>query len=166
MPDGTATHAWQRAEEFDLAQYQHLAANHDEPRRIALTAKRQRDCDEENRDCINKCMDRPLPRGYGHITSNGKLGGKEKYCNDQCWQPYRDCIELEKLKPQEFTTIDNAIDWLKHHHETISVGSAVTIAGITFIVVSVTAGMVLLAPVLLLAGTGTQTEPFMARVSP
>lgn len=167
LPDGTVTHSWQPAEEVDLSQYRFLSSARGSARRIVpAMAGRQRDCDREFDECVNKCMNRPLAPGYGHITSNRKKGGKEAYCREQCWQPYRDCQEVEKLRPQEFTAIDSATDWLKRHHKAILVGSVVIIAGVAFVVVSAGAGLIILAPAVILASPSDAHEPFMAGVSP
>jgi hypothetical protein len=151
LPDGAVTHSWQRAEDLDLAQYKSLARRLGTARRIVPAVRRPRDCDEENRDCINECMSRPLARGFGHINSGGGRGGKERFCREQCAQPYLDCVELERLRPQEFTAIDPALDWLKRHRKTILVGSVVVIAGVAFVVVSAGVGLLILAPAALLA---------------
>jgi hypothetical protein len=167
LPDGTVTHSWRRAEEFDLSQYSFLASVNRATRPIVTVAAGwNRDCDEENRECIRECMSRPLPRGFGHVTSNGTRGGKLSYCSDRCWQPYRDCQELERQRPQEFTAIEPALDWLKRHHKEVLVGSAIVIAGVAFIVISAGAGVITLAPALLFAGPGTGTEPVMAQGTP
>lgn len=167
LPDGTVTHAWQRAEEVDLAQYRTVARAHRPALPIVPAAGWNRDCDEENRECVDKCMDRPLSRGFGHMTSgNRKRGAKGEYCREQCLQAYLDCMELERLQPQEFTAIDTAIDWLKRHRKTILVGSVVTIAGVAFIVVSAGAGIVILAPVVILATPAAGTKPLTAEASP
>jgi hypothetical protein len=100
------------------------------------------------------------------MTSNGKRGGKAAYCRDQCWQSYRDCTELEKLQPQEFTAVDTAIDWLKRNRKAVLVGSVVVIAGVAFVVVSAGAGLVILAPAVLLAAPGAESEHIMAGMSP
>lgn len=152
LPDGQVTAAWQRAEEFDLSRYRREETTPGMNGRVVLTAGRQRDCAEENRACIRECMSRPLPRGFGHITWGGRgKGGKEAYCNRQCMQAYLDCEELQGLKPQEFTAWDGAVDWLKSNRKEILVGSVVTIAGVAFVVVSAGAGLVILAPAVLLA---------------
>jgi hypothetical protein len=164
LPDGTVTHFWQHAEEIDLARYRFLSSR--VARRVEPVAAWRRDCDEENRECIRKCMSRPLPRGYGHMTSGKKYGGKEKYCTEQCLQPYRDCTELERLHPQEFTAIEPAVDWLKRNYKLVLVGSVVVIAGIAFVVVSAGAGLVLLAPAVLLAAPSAKAAPLMATVKP
>lgn len=127
----------------------------------------QRDCDEENRECIRECMSRPLPRGFGHITSGRRgYGGKEEYCNKKCMQPYLDCTELQDMKPQEFTAIDTAMDWLKRNRRSILVGSVIIVAGVAFVVISAGAGVVILAPAVFLAGAVTESEPYMAEMSP
>ncbi|HEX8706550.1 MAG TPA: hypothetical protein VF815_47395 [Myxococcaceae bacterium] len=166
LPDGSVTHVWQHAEEVDLARYRPLSAASRTVRRVEPVAAWRRDCDEENRECIRRCMNRPLPRGYGHMTSGRKYGGKEKFCTEECLQPYRDCVELERLHPQEFTAIEPAVDWLKRNYKLVLVGSVVVIAGVAFVVVSAVAGVVLLAPAVLLAAPAAQAEPLMAKVEP
>jgi hypothetical protein len=81
-------------------------------------------------------------------------------------QPYLDCSKLQELKPQEFTAIDNAVDWLKRHRKSILVGSVVIIAGVVFVVVSAGAGLLVLAPAVILASSGTASLSCIAAVSP
>ncbi len=166
-PDGTVTHSWRRAEELDLTQYSFRASSRDAARHIVLAMGRKRDCDAENRECIDKCMSRPLARGFGHITSgNRKKGGKEAYCAEQCMQPYLDCKELQELKPHEFAAVDSAVDWLKNNRRSVLLGSVVLIAGVAFIAVSAGAGVLVLAPAVLLTTPGAGVEAYMAEVSP
>ncbi len=165
-PDGTVTHSWQRAEEVDLSPYRPLARSRGESRPIVLAMGQKRDCDQENRECIRKCMSRPLDRGFGHITSGGRgRGGKETYCNEQCMQPYRDCTKLQEQQPQEFTSVDSALDWMKRNRHSLLVGGIVVAAGVAFVVVSAGAGVVILAPAALLATPSYDTAPYMAGVS-
>jgi hypothetical protein len=151
---GRVTHDWRRAEEFDLSRYGYpSSARETTYGRIVLASKSyQRDCDEENRQCIKMCMSRPLPRGFGHTTSGGRgKGGKLEWCTTQCQQAYDDCREVEGRQRQEFSAVDEAVDWLKRHHQGLLVGSIVVIAGVAFITVSAGAGLVVLAPAVLLA---------------
>ncbi|WP_239015033.1 hypothetical protein [Archangium violaceum] len=96
-------------------------------------------------------MKHPVPPEYNQYEYNRGLSGRADYCNKQCLPPYLDCKELEKLRPQEFSAIDAAVDWLKRNRETLLVGTTVVIAGVAFAVVSAGAGAVMLAPVLLVA---------------
>lgn len=66
-------------------------------------------------------------------------------------QPYLDCKELQERRPQEFSAVDEAVDWLKRHRETTLVGTVVVIAGVAFVTVSAGAGILVLAPAVLLA---------------
>lgn len=101
------------------------------------------------------------------MTSGGrKKGGKEEFCVDRCRQSYQDCVELEKLKPQEFRSVDVALDWLKRHRSAILVGSVIVIAGVVFVVVSAGAGLVILAPAVLLASGTLGAEPYTTGVLP
>ncbi|HEX5750824.1 MAG TPA: hypothetical protein VFZ09_31660 [Archangium sp.] len=153
-PGGQVTYDWRHAEEFDLSWYRLPTSTRESTYgRIVRVAKTyQRDCDAENDQCIKMCMSRPLPRGFGHIRSGGrKMGGKDQWCRGQCQQAYDDCRELEGRQRQEFSAVDEAVDWLKHHHQGILVGSIVVIAGVAFVTVSAGAGLVVLAPAVLLA---------------
>ncbi|MFE8605045.1 hypothetical protein KYC5002_45265 [Archangium violaceum] len=47
--------------------------------------------------------------------------------------------------------MDEAVDWLKRHHQGLLVGSIVVIAGAAFVTVSAGTGLVVLVPVVLLA---------------
>ncbi|WP_343073592.1 hypothetical protein [Pyxidicoccus fallax] len=60
LPDGTVTHSWRRADELDLSQYRIQARSRSTARRIQPVVAQPRDCDEENRECIRKCMSREL----------------------------------------------------------------------------------------------------------
>jgi hypothetical protein len=167
LPDGTVTQSWERADHVDLSRYGYPPRSLGANGRIvpASALSRPRDCDAENRQCINDCMDRPLPRGYGHITSNGTKGGKEAYCRNQCWQPYLDCVELQKLRPQEFTSVDDAVDWLRRHREMGLEGSIIVIAGVAFVVL-IGPELIILAPFVLLAEHSVERKPALAGVSP
>ncbi len=166
QPDGTVSHSWQPAGELDLARFNGTSGARQVAGRIVRAVRQPRDCDEENRECIRECMSRPLPRGFGHMTSYGGKGGKEGYCRGRCWQPYRDCQELERLRPQEFTAVDGAMDWLKRNRRELLVGSVVVIAGVVFVVASMGAGLVILVPAVLLADAAPSFEPLMAEGTP
>jgi hypothetical protein len=140
LPDGTVTHSWQRAEEVDLSQYGALSRARSMARGIVPVVARPRDCHQELVDCIDKCKTRPLSPGFGHITSGkDRKARKEEHCREQCWQPYLDCSRLQESKPQEFTAIDSAVDWLKRNRRTVMFGSVVVVAGVAFVVLSVSA---------------------------
>ncbi|WP_239470121.1 hypothetical protein [Archangium violaceum] len=150
-PSGQVTHDWHPAEGFDLSRYRSLSSARAPHGRIGPVSCHQRDCDEENRECVRDCMNRPLGRGFGHVTAGRGKGGKHEYCERRCMQPYIDCMELQERRPREFSAVNDAVDWLKRNHQTILVGSIVVIAGVAFVAVSAGAGLVVLAPAALLA---------------
>ncbi|TQF14717.1 hypothetical protein FJV41_17465 [Myxococcus llanfairpwllgwyngyllgogerychwyrndrobwllllantysiliogogogochensis] len=160
--DGVVTHAWEPAEGFDLPRQGGRSRL-----RATPVVSRPRDCDEENRDCVRECMSRPLARGYGHITNGGrKKGGKLEFCQERCDQPLRDCQELERLQPREFAATDDAVDWLKRNRTSVLMGSLVVIAGVAFVVVSMGAGLLVLAPAILMVETPVQADSLMTEASP
>ena len=160
QPDGTVTHEWKRAEDLDLSSYRPALP-------VVLAMGGKRDCDEENRTCLSECMSRPLPPGYGHITSGGRgRGGKEVYCNEKCMQPYSDCLKLQELQPREFMSVDNAVGWLKQNRDSVLAGSVIIVAGVAFVTVSVGVGAILLVPAVLLASPSTGSSPLMAEDAP
>ncbi|MCY1040094.1 hypothetical protein OV208_02085 [Corallococcus sp. bb12-1] len=154
-PDGSFTQEWRPAEASELARY----VKADEGRRIVRTARSVRDCDAEHLECMRECMSRPLPRGYGHAS-------KTDYCNTRCRQPYLDCAELEKLRSQKLSSIEEISDWVSRHRESLLVGSVVVIAGVVFVIVSAGAGLVVLAPALLLTDSGDDLSRPLAGVLP
>ncbi|WP_244237475.1 hypothetical protein [Corallococcus llansteffanensis] len=145
-PDGSFTHEWRPAGEFDLARY----VRAEEGPRIVRTARSVRDCDAENRECVRQCMSRPLSGDYSHVGIPRGKGGKNDHCVEQCEPAYRDCVDLEKLRPQELSSAAEVSDWASRHRKSLLVGSLVVIAGVVFVVVSAGAGLVVLAPTLLL----------------
>ena len=146
-PDGSFTAEWRPAGELDLARY---VRAEDGPR-IVRTARSVRDCDAEHLECMRECLSRPLPRDYKHYVSPRGKGGREDYCNGRCLQPYLDCADLEKLRPQELSSWEEVSEWASRHRESLLVGSVIIIAGVAFVIVSAGAGLVVLAPALLLA---------------
>ncbi|WP_395814874.1 hypothetical protein [Archangium minus] len=151
-PDGQVTHDWRRAEDFDLSGYRLPSNASGSYGRIVRVASHPRDCHEEFNECVDKCVDRPLPRGHGHIRAGQKgMGRKKTWCREQCWQPYRDCEELQGRRPQEFSATEEAVEWLKRNHQSLLVGSIVVIAGVAFVTASAGAGFFVLAPAAFLA---------------
>lgn len=114
-PDGQLTHAWRPVESMDLSRYRRLRHGDGQTGKVLPAAARQRDCDQENQDCYRNCMRRPLAPEYESYESPRKRGGKSEFCRRECQQAYDDCLELERLRPQEFTAADGAVDWLKRH---------------------------------------------------
>ncbi|WP_240356143.1 hypothetical protein [Myxococcus eversor] len=159
--DGAVTHAWEPAEGYDLPRQGARSRL-----RATSVVSRPRDCDAENRECVRECMSRPLASGYGHITSRGrKKGGKQEFCEERCAQPLRDCKELERLQQKEFAATDDAVEWLKRNRTRVLMGSVLVIAGVAFVVVSMGAGLLVLAPALLVAETPVQAESLMTEAA-
>jgi hypothetical protein len=149
---GQVRHDWRSVEDV-------LPALSNAPRIVLASG---RDCYAELLECMRECMSRPLPRGFGHTTQGRGKGGKEEYCNKRCMRPYRDCMDLQDLKPREFSSGEAATDWLKRHHQSILVGSVFVIAGVAFVVASAGAGVLILIPATLMASADVSTQAPMA----
>lgn len=81
-------------------------------------------------------------------------------------QPYLDCCRLQELETKRFTALDPAIDWVKRNRKDILVGTVVIVAGVAFVVVSAGAGILILAPALLLVSSDLDSPPSIAEESP
>ena len=165
-PDGHVTHSWQHTEDFDLSQYQSQVSGQSVKGRIVRVAW-TRDCERERDDCEDDCMRSRVRPGYGHVTTpDRKRGAKYELCRQKCMRPYLDCCRLRELEPQKFTAIDGAVDWLRRHRKDVLVGSVIIIAGVVFVTVSAGAGALVLAPVVLVASSGSPVEPHISVMSP
>ncbi|MFY0576831.1 hypothetical protein ACN28S_23090 [Cystobacter fuscus] len=148
--DDQVHHSWQRAAEFDLSRYDNLSSHESTIGSIVLAASRPRDCDQEQIDCHRDCMKNRLPSKLSHIKRDN--GAKNRYCSETCLFEYMDCLRLQELNALEFSTANGAAEWLKRNRKELLVGSIVIIAGVAFVTLSAGAGLVVLAPVVLVAG--------------
>jgi hypothetical protein len=166
QPDGQVLHSWRQAESFNLSQYSSRAGAPQESGRLVLASGQKRDCHAEYLECHRGCKNAPLPPGYEHIPRGSTR--HDSFCWERCKQPYLDCEKLQELQPQEFTAVDGALDWLKRNHKTLLVGSTVVIAGVVFVVVTSGAGLLVLAPVVVLASSAAvpTSAPYTSEVSP
>jgi hypothetical protein len=152
---GRLEHAWRPAADWDWALKELRSSTGSEAGRIVQVSRRPRDCDQEQIDCHRDCMRRkpPYPRerkSHNHI----------QYCNEKCLQEYMDCLELQKRQPLGFPELSRALDWLRENRTEVLVGSIIIIAGIAFITISAGAGVVVLAPVVLLASSTVPGAPY------
>ena len=114
--------------------------------RIVLASSRPRDCDQEQIDCHRDCMRRKPPYPHGARRSHSHI----EYCDNKCLGEYMNCLKLQKLEALSFTAIGHAADWLRRYQREIMVGTTVVAAGVTFVVISTGAGLIVLAPLALL----------------
>ncbi|NVJ26912.1 hypothetical protein HUW62_37410 [Myxococcus sp. AM011] len=70
------------------------------------------------------------------------------------------------MRPQEFAAVDEAVDWLSQHRGEVLLGSTFIIAGVVFVVVSMGAGLLVLAPAVLFANAQSNHPPLTAEVAP
>ena len=148
--DGQVSHSWRRATEFDLSRYDHLSSTSGATGSIVLASSRPRDCDQEHTDCFQNCMKRRLPSHQNHIKRGD--GSKRDFCAGECLKKYMDCLESRKSRALEFSSGNDAVEWLKRNRKELLVGTMVIIAGVAFVTLSAGVGAVVLAPVVLVAG--------------
>ena len=148
--DGQASHSWKRASEFDLSRYVHVSSTGHLAGSIVPASSRPRDCDQEHSDCFQDCMRRRPPSHLNHLKRGD--GSKGSYCAEKCLRAYQDCLKSQSSRALEFHAADGAVEWLKRNRKDLLVGSIVLIAGVAFVTLSAGAGMVVLAPVVLVAG--------------
>jgi hypothetical protein len=146
-PGSLTEYSWQPASEWDWALSNLRARPEFDTGHIVLATNRARDCDQEQIDCHRDCMRRKPPYPHGPRLSHGHI----KYCDNTCLNEYMECLKLQKLEPLSFPTLDRATDWLSRHQREVTMGTIVVAAGVAFVVISAGAGLIVLAPVALLA---------------
>jgi len=143
---GRTEHSWQPASAWEQELSELRASTASDSGRIVLASSRPRDCDQEQIDCHRDCMKRKPPYPHGARRSHGHV----EYCDNTCLNEYMDCLKLQKLESLSFPAIDRAADWLRRHQQEVLVGTIVVAAGVAFVVISAGAGLIVLAPVVLL----------------
>lgn len=143
--DGSHDVSWQSSSELTQAQVDWASARAREFGPTELTASRTRDCDKEHIECFRRCWKRKPP-----YPSERGDAGHNSHCRETCLEAYQDCLARNKLQALRFTTMSEAIDWVKRHRQELLVGTLVVAAGVTFIVVSAGAGILVLAPVVMM----------------
>jgi hypothetical protein len=68
-------------------------------------------------------------------------------------------VDAEKARALRFPAVEEAVEWLKEHRTELLVGTVVVMAGVTFVVVSAGAGLIVLAPLALMASVGSTNAP-------
>ncbi len=151
--DETQAVSWQVPSESDRALLDEALVRARESGPVVLTARRARDCDKEQIECFRRCWKKKPP-------SPIERGGPSHYshCQNTCREAYEECLELNERHALEFSAMDDAIDWLKRHRQELLVGTLITAAGVTFIVVSAGAGVLVLAPLVLVAQSESTLE--------
>ncbi|HEX8701452.1 MAG TPA: hypothetical protein VF815_21675 [Myxococcaceae bacterium] len=165
--DGEVSHSWQRAEDFDSARATRFASGESATGYIVLASGQQDDCYEQYLECYYQCRKAPVPPEFDqYLYDLGPIAGHERYCSEKCMRQYTDCLKATGRRHKEFTAMDDALDWLKRHHKAVLAGSLIVIAGVVFVVVSAGAGIVVLAPVVLVTAGPPPLAPPLATVSP
>jgi hypothetical protein len=148
-PKGQVIHRWRKTDELDLTQYGPLPQKGPRAGSILLASQRPRDCDQDQIDCVQECMESRLPSRLDHIKIAD--GSKRRYCQKKCLDEYMDCLKSQKAHALQFITADEAVAWLKENREALFVGAIVIIAGVAFVTLTGGAGAVILVPVVLMA---------------
>ncbi|WP_395843181.1 hypothetical protein [Cystobacter fuscus] len=166
-PDGRVNHSWLPAGSFDLERYRDRPDAEGRAGRIVLVANQQIDCYAQYLECYQQCRQTPVPPDFNqYIYDFGPRAGHDRYCSDKCMPQYTECLKAQGNRAQVFTKVDHAVDWLKSNHESVLVGSMVVIAGVVFVTVSAGAGVVILAPLLVVTSSETPVTSHIAAASP
>lgn len=163
-PDGQVTHSWEPLSGFDLSKYPYRASGGTVEGPIVRAAW-TRDCEEESDACLEMCTKSLRGRNWSHANK----GSKAEKCREKCRRAYMDCNELrDQAEALKFTAADNAVAWLKQHHEELLVGTVVVIAGVAFVAAVVGSGgtALVLVPAVLMVSSDTPSATQLAQVKP
>jgi hypothetical protein len=104
-----------------------------------------RDCDAEHVDCFRACFEARAPWPFKYQKAE-----HYQYCQSKCLQEYMQCLkELKADKARSFSTMDEALAWLKRHRAEVAAGVVIVVAGTAFVVATGGAGILILAPLAL-----------------
>lgn len=142
MSESHVTHAWMPEEEVEWPAPEDWEAGARQENPVEPAAVRPRDCDQEQIDCVRDCWKRTPPYPYRR-----KRHDHLAYCEEKCLREYMDCLAATRQARREFPTVNDAIEWMKHHPTVAGVGTVIFVAGLVFVVVSVAGGVLILAPV-------------------
>ncbi len=156
--DGQVTHAWSSAaNSADLEGLVVLAG-----RRTGNSVTGDK-CQAVYDKCWELCMRSPIPADWEHyIAQYGEKQGQVRYCSDTCSAQRNACWEESKrngARVHRFVSIEAAVEWVKRHRAELLAGSIVVIAGVAFAVAFSGGGVIILAPVLLVASSGALSAP-------
>lgn len=166
-PDGRVSHSWRPAGDFDLARYRYRSSIDDVTGRIVLASSEQPDCYAQYLECYHLCHQTPVPPDFEqYLYDFGPRAGHDRYCSEKCMRQYTQCLKAQGRRAQAFSAADGAVDWLKRNRNSVLVGSLVVIAGVVFVTISAGAGVVVLAPVVLVASSGVPVASHLAAVCP
>ncbi|MET0404294.1 MAG: hypothetical protein ABW123_17925 [Cystobacter sp.] len=166
-PDGQVTPDWLPAEGFDFKRYRHRSSAEGRAGRIVFVTSPQSDCYSQYLECYQQCREIPVPPDFNqYLHDFGPRAGHDRYCSEKCMPKYTECLRAQGQRPQEFTTAGMAVNWLKRHHESVLVGSLVVIAGVVFVTVSAGAGVVILAPLVLVSSSEIPVSSHIAAALP
>jgi hypothetical protein len=161
-PEGQVTHSWEPLSSFDLSKVPYRASRAAVEGSIVSVAW-NRNCEDEFKNCINMCMNSLRGRDWTHASK----GSKKSMCHGKCLPAYNDCCKLrEQAEALKFSTADNAVAWLKQHHEELLVGTVVVITGVAFVVTIVGSGgtALVLVPAILMVSSDAASAPQFAQV--
>lgn len=164
--DGEVSHAWKPLRGFDLSKYPHLTS-HGHLEAPVMRASFNRDCEAERDRCEEMCRASLKGRAWTHASR----GSKKSMCIERCMPAYVDCCELREMAEGSklrvsFAVVGSAIDWLKQRNRELVSGTVVVIAGVVFVVVVSAAGILVLAPAILLTSSGDSPSSSFAQVAP
>jgi hypothetical protein len=167
--DGQVTHSWRPVSSFDLTKYPYSASSlGNRDGRFVLVATNISHCDVKQEACIKMCTSspRPIPIEWEEYpTYQGSWArNRGHWCQSTCTKFYQMCIKGKgpwaEPSAREFTTMDSAVDWAKHHRHEILVGAVVVIAGVAFValVAGSGGGALVLVPLVVMASADTSLE--------
>lgn len=166
-PDGRVSHSWRPAGDFGLERHRYGSSAEGMDGRIVFASSQQSDCYAQYLECYHECRQTPIPSDFNHyIEDFGPRAGHDRYCSEKCMRQYTRCLKAKDSRAQEFTAVDSAVGWLKRNHKAVGLGSVVVIAGVVFVAVSAGAGILVLAPAVLMTSSGVSVAPHLAAVSP
>ena len=106
----------------------------------------ERDCQAEHEECFRQCWKKSRPP-YPHKHDEWYY----KRCTADCGKAFNDCVDAqedsdESVKGLEFSTAEQAIEWIRNNKAKVMLGTVIVIASVAFVLTTGGSGALILVP--------------------
>lgn len=110
------------------------------------------DCQKEHEECVGRCWNK---KNWPYPHNKKQSGWYLERCEHDCRVEFEKCEEEQEESARqrgeklEFSSITEAVEWIRSHKAEVAMGTIVIVAGVSFVLATSGAGALVLAPLAL-----------------